>query len=115
MDVTFEVQPSLERKLGADWKSILSVGLETICSRCLESMQNEVPVDTGRLQASLKTNFTSALEKQITSDVEYWVYVNYGTYKMAANPFVNRAVADIIGSGTLESVVLSTLRNSGAI
>ena len=59
-----------------------------------------VPVRTGRLRDSLKTG---KVEKEVgtdpahfavnlTSDAPYWGYVEYGTYKMAARPYIRPAI-----------------------
>lgn len=115
MNITVETTSSFDAKMNISWQEVLSKSLEEICYQCLVNMQQEVPVDTGKLQQSLTANFISETEKQITSDVEYWLYVNYGTYKMSANPFIERALADLKMSNVLENVVINTLRSAGAI
>jgi len=115
MDVIVKTTPSFNKKLNKDWKEMTSKCLEAVCQECLNRMKEEVPVDTGALQASLTTNFTNQLEKQITSDVEYWKYVNYGTSRMSANPYIERSVDGLDVDGIVEKVVLKTLRESGAI
>jgi HK97 gp10 family phage protein len=56
------------------------------------------PVDTGRLRSSI----TSALEQDgeglfayVGSDVEYAIYVEYGTYRSAAQSFLRRALDEV--------------------
>lgn len=60
------------------------------------------PVDTGRLRASI----TSALEEDgdtikavIGTDVEYAPYVEFGTVRMVAKPFLLPALMSIISTG----------------
>lgn len=51
-----------------------------------------VPVDTGKLQASIRTTRDAPLQAAIgPRDVEYCVYVEYGTYKMRAQPYMRPA------------------------
>jgi HK97 gp10 family phage protein len=51
-----------------------------------------VPVDTGRLQASIQTTRDAPLQATIgPRGVEYCVYVEYGTYKMRAQPYMRPA------------------------
>jgi len=59
-----------------------------------------VPVDTGRLKASISTEVVdddtvetgpNASPKSGVKPVEYAVYVEYGTYKMAAQPYMRPA------------------------
>ena len=50
------------------------------------------PVDTGRLRASIHTEPMRPANKIITGDgVEYGVFVEYGTMKMKAQPFLRPA------------------------
>ena len=60
-----------------------------------EEIDREVPVDTGRLRDGWRTE-TGAISKDRTevrtvSDVDYGVYVNYGTARQPANDFMGRA------------------------
>jgi HK97 gp10 family phage protein len=51
-----------------------------------------VPVDTGRLQASITTTRDAPLQASIgPRGVEYGIYVEYGTYKMRAQPYMRPA------------------------
>ena len=49
------------------------------------------PVDQGRLKGSIKFKVKGD-EVQIGTNVEYAVYQEYGTYKMAAHPFLRPAL-----------------------
>jgi HK97 gp10 family phage protein len=51
-----------------------------------------VPVDTGRLRASIATTRDAPLQASIgPRGVEYCVYVEYGTYKSRAQPYMRPA------------------------
>jgi HK97 gp10 family phage protein len=50
------------------------------------------PVDTGRLRASIRPRFYSqGLAADVYTDVEYAPFVEFGTRKMAAQPFLHPA------------------------
>lgn len=60
------------------------------------------PVDTGRLRASITTQRLGPLTYGVGTGVEYAPYVEFGTRKMAAQPFLRPAahkVKETIGSG----------------
>jgi HK97 gp10 family phage protein len=50
-------------------------------------VQEKVPVDTGRLKGSIRADSTEDYGRVFT-DVEYAIYVEYGTSKMKAQPFL---------------------------
>ena len=50
-----------------------------------------VPVDTGNLKNSIQTEMESDLTAVVGTNVEYAPYVEYGTYKMAARPYLGPA------------------------
>ena len=60
------------------------------------------PVDTGYLANSIEGKVTGA-GGQVTSSADYWAYVEYGTYKMAAQPFVAPAV-EAVGPQFVEAM-----------
>lgn len=93
--VDVKMSPGLKKTLGEGFKkkideALVNTGLEAegICVQ-------EAPIDTGRLRGSISSKHMGDGEVGITSDVEYWVYLQYGTSKMAANPFVTRTVEQI--------------------
>lgn len=54
----------------------------------------KAPVDTGRLKGSITTELNLGgvnPSAEIGTNVEYAPHVEYGTYKMAAKPFLNPA------------------------
>ena len=59
------------------------------------SAQAGVPVQTGALRASIKKKVTQSLFKtvgRIWTDMSYAKYVEFGTSKMAARPFLRPAI-----------------------
>lgn len=50
--------------------------------------RSAAPVDTGALQNSIQGRMTGQLDGEVTTGLEYSMYVEYGTYKMAAQPYL---------------------------
>ena len=54
---------------------------------CENEAKQDCPVDTGNLRASIHTE-KGHLEDIVGTDVEYAPYVEFGTYKMRAQPYM---------------------------
>lgn len=50
------------------------------------------PVDTGHLRSSIQHHPTGALSAEVTVGAEYGPYVEFGTSRMGAQPFLTPAV-----------------------
>lgn len=57
--------------------------------------QELVPVRTGALKASIHADRIDHLAMQVRADVEYAAYVEYGTSRMAAQPYITPAMEAI--------------------
>lgn len=53
------------------------------------------PVDTGFLRNSIHTEQESELRASVNVGAEYGLFVEYGTSRMAAQPFLNPAVESV--------------------
>jgi HK97 gp10 family phage protein len=51
----------------------------------------KVPVDTGALRASILSDMTGDTSGEVATNIEYSVYVEYGTVKMGAQPYMTPA------------------------
>lgn len=72
----------------------------------------EAPVDTGALRNSIhskliSTSLTSA-EAEIVADVLYALFVELGTYRQKANPYMRRAING--NAPAIANAVIETLR-----
>ena len=59
-----------------------------------ENIKRNRTVDTGRLLGSISTDIKqdgSGVTAEVGTNVEYANYIEYGTYKMGAKPFLNPA------------------------
>lgn len=63
---------------------------------------------TGNLQRSIHKNKPSKGSGELKTKIPYWVYVQYGTSKMPANPFVTRTARKV--SPNLQKYVLEELK-----
>lgn len=57
--------------------------------------QINAPVDTGALRSSIETVITGAMSAIIQDGVEYGIFVELGTSRMAAQPFLTPAVEQV--------------------
>lgn len=61
--------------------------------RIADFARDLVPVDTGFLQSSIKAVHLSKYS-QVVANAKYAGYVEFGTYRMAAQPYMRPAVAE---------------------
>lgn len=98
VDITFS--PSYFKKLGLKGKpyeDALSHAIDHAIHDAETICRKEAPVDTGNLRQSINQNKPEPLKGELLSTgAPYWVYVNYGTHKMAANPFVTRTANKVV-------------------
>lgn len=72
----------------------LSTAVRDTAYKIERTAKQNAPVDTGRLKGSITTELDlggTNPSAEIGTNVEYAPYVEYGTYKMAARPFLNPA------------------------
>lgn len=70
--------------------------LEDTGDTLVAQMQAVVPVDTGRLRNSIRKNVTTGSVTVGPVDVEYASYVEYGTSRMKAQPYIRPSVDKVI-------------------
>lgn len=61
-----------------------------------EYIKREAPVITGNLRDSTKSQRNSFDSVDFYNDASYAAYVNFGTYKQAANPFFFRGLLNAL-------------------
>lgn len=67
--------------------------VETFVETFTNSVYSLVPVDTGYLSSTISVQATSDTSVMAEATAEYAEYVEYGTYKMSAQPYFAPAVA----------------------
>lgn len=78
-----------------------------------QNIKNNQTVDTGRLLGSVNTKIKqegSSITAEVGTNVEYANYIEYGTYKMGAKPFLNPAF-DVETEG-LENKIRQAIRDA---
>jgi len=86
----------------------ISEAFESAATEIEIAAQTECPVDTGNLQESIRHETTNEGEEhsaQVGTDVEYGLYVELGTKKMAAQPFLRPALYDDTWMSNFESLL----------
>lgn len=66
------------------------------------------PVDTGNLRNSITTEPSGDKEVKVRTGVEYAIYQELGTYKMAAHPFLRPGIENNIA--TVVEIIAQALR-----
>lgn len=69
------------------------------------------PVDTGNLRNSIQAQSTGELSAEVNVGAEYGPYVEFGTHKMAAQPYLSPAVE--AQRGSFEAAVKKVLETAG--
>ena len=79
--------------------AMLQARAEQIVSKTVYDVEAQaktvVPVDTGNLKKSISTELVKPLEGVVSTGVEYAEYVEYGTSKMAAQPYMTPAAETV--------------------
>jgi len=87
IEIVYDKFPKLAAALPEAVREIVQetiLGIETTAKiRC--------PVDTGALRASIQSEMTGETSGQVGTNIEYSVYVEWGTTKMAAQPYMTPA------------------------
>lgn len=80
-------------KLMAEVDQKLNMGLSILSTQVKSAAKDTCPVKTGALKASIRDDLK--IEEKATyigSDLDYSVWVELGTQKKEANPFLRRAL-----------------------
>lgn len=87
VEVVFDHFPALAAKMPEAVRQIVQ---ETILA--IETgAKLKCPVDTGALRASLVSEMTGDTSGQVATNIEYSTYVEFGTSKMGARPYMTPA------------------------
>lgn len=96
---------SYRKEVEAAVKQAITAALEVVGGTAERHVKEITPVDTGRLRNSITHAPVSSDTEMVGTGVEYSVYVEFGTSKMAAQPYLRPGVeshaseyADIIKS-----------------
>jgi HK97 gp10 family phage protein len=94
--IDFKINSSFYKKVGATYDKIIDDSLSDICLETENIAKREAPVDTGALKRSINADCSQKLVKTLKSSVNYWVYLQWGTKYISANPFITRTVKGVV-------------------
>lgn len=87
----------------------ISLALEASALVVEGSAQNLAPVDTGNLRNSI-THEVEGKEARVGTNVEYAPFVELGTVKMAAQPYLNPALEQ--NKGNIKKIFADALKEA---
>ncbi|MCP0885916.1 HK97 gp10 family phage protein [Ligilactobacillus sp. WILCCON 0076] len=84
----------------AQARTATATAMKATIAKAQQTSQSIVPVDTGYLRQNIvvkpvETNGDTVLGEYVASKADYASYVEYGTYKMAAQPYIRPAIAAV--------------------
>jgi HK97 gp10 family phage protein len=85
-----------------------------IVQRCLDIAESiavqDVPVDTGTLRDSIHQEIVSDLVGQLVADTDYAGYVEFGTSKMGAQPYMQPAADEV--EQNIQDITIEEIQNA---
>lgn len=75
------------RNIADNIPTFVTSDVQSVGDEAISRMQSDAPVDTGFLRANIGVTASSDIAIQLSSLAFYSVYVEFGTYKMGAEPF----------------------------
>ena len=73
-------------------QAVVPSALDKAALLVLRRAKQKAPVDTGALRANIFSDHPSPDEADVVSPMEYSIYQEMGTYKMAAQPYMRPAL-----------------------
>ena len=116
VDIKFD--DSYYKKLGLKNKHGFDEAIDKAVDHATHDAENicrrEAPIDTGNLRRSIQKNKRGQGQGELTArGAPYWVYLQYGTSKMEANPFVTRTARRV--KPKLQQYVIEELKRAGVL
>lgn len=93
--VRLEIKRDRLKGMDARARRLLSAVVRKAAADVEAGAKVRAPVDTGALRNSIQAQEVSPLVSQVAVGVEYGVYVEYGTHKASAQPYLNPAVEQV--------------------
>ena len=113
MPVEFTINDSFTNKTNPDaYLQAMQSTVSEVSEKTMEECQSECPVRTGNLRDSHSVE-SSDMEASIHNSAEYWIYVVYGTSRMAANNYPQRAWNTIISQDIIGETFKAKLNENG--
>lgn len=90
MAVLFVMNPTLPAQVKVD--PGIGVTMLALANEVLQSAQDLAPVQTGALKASLRVELAEGNAGRVSVNVDYWLFPEFGTSKMDAEPYLRPAL-----------------------
>jgi HK97 gp10 family phage protein len=94
-EITLKVELNKFPEVGSRIRAQLSKAIRKAGFDIEAHAKNVVPVRTGNLKNSIQTEIKNDLLAQVQVGAEYGIYVEYGTRKMSARPYLRPAVEEV--------------------
>ena len=98
---------SYKNEVMADVRQAITAALEVVGGTAERHIKEVTPVDTGRLRNSITHAPVSDNTEMVGTGVEYAVYVEFGTRKMSAQPYLRPGVENHVDE--YENIIKSHL------
>jgi HK97 gp10 family phage protein len=89
-------------EIGSQMHSMLSAAVRKTALDLEANAKDIVPVKTGNLKNSIQTEIKGDLNAEVRVGAHYGIYVEYGTRKMSARPYM-RPAAEKVKDGFVEA------------
>lgn len=118
LSINIDFKDSYYKKLGLKSRKGFDDALNNAVDHTIHDAENvcrrEAPIDTGNLRRSIHKNKPRPCVAELRSrGAPYWVYLQWGTSKMSANPFVTRTARKVCPR--LSEYVLEELKRNGTL
>ena len=115
LSIDVELTDSFYKKIGhsKEYENALDKAIDHATQEAENTCRREAPYKTGNLRRSINKNKPGKCAGEIKSRAHYWVYLQYGTSKINANPFVTRTAKKV--SPKLQKYFAEELNSLGVL
>lgn len=114
LKIEVEFSPKFDKITSGEWNQVIDDALKRTVVEAESICQKEAPVRTGTLRRSIGVSHQSKGVVCLTG-VGYWGYVQYGTSRQVANPFVTRTLNEVKSKRLVDINLRDVLRSEGFI
>ena len=114
LEIKVEFSPKFEKITSGEWSHIFDDALKQMVVEAEAICQKEAPVRTGTLRRSIGISHPGLWVVCLTG-VHYWGYVQYGTSRQTANPFVTRTINEVKSKRLFEVNLRDVMISEGFI
>lgn len=113
MSVEITFNDSYNKKMDSSlYVNAIRDTVSEVAQQTMVECQSECPVRTGNLRDSHSVEIDE-FSASISNSAEYWMYVVYGTSRMASNNYPSRAWNTMISGNRISEIFKSKLNENG--